>query len=973
GVTVELYNNLGVLVDTDVTDSLGDYEFVDVTPGDYSIVVVYPGATFVAAGPDSDVDAAGQSPTFTAGGTTTNVADAGVLPASMSSSVWLDLDGDGVLNGADTPVVGVTVELRDSLGNVVATTLTDSSGDYTFSDLAPGSDYTVTVVAALATFATIGDADTDASGLADPVALLSGTNSGSGDAAVLPVVIGDFVWLDLDGNGTQDLGEPGIEGATVEVFDSGGSLVTSSVTDADGNYDFSLFPGSYEVVVTAPGGGTFTAQTLATSDGSDVDASGSTGVLGWGSGDLTAAADAGVLPADIGGVVWLDEDVDGLNGAEPLVAGIVVNLFDGLGSLVASTITAADGTYAFAGLVPGDYVVRVVSGGVGFTAQGGDSDVDTTTGEASIAAAGSHSISAGLLPGFISGTVWSDIDGDGVNDLVEDGVGGVSVSLYDTLGVLVATTTTDGAGLYSFGPLGPGIYNVVVDGSGFPAGTTVTSDPDATLDGQTSLTLATTNVGVDFGYQPPATVSGVVFSDLDGDGIADPGEPGLGGVSVTITHPGGIITLVTGADGSYSAIVTPGPVDVDVDSTTVPGPAVLTTGNDPQSLTAVADSIVTAGATGYQPVGSVVGSLWFDVDAEGTIATGEPLVGGVLIELVNSSGTVVASTTTAADGSYRFDDVPLGTYTVSVAGTPPWGIVPVVSPSVVVTAGESKADLPLVGTETFAGTLFEDANENGIQDPGEDPIVGATVTLTWHGPDGIAGTADDIVYSTVTDNDGEYEFTMLPEGDFSVVIESTGLPPTVTPPPAAVVSITGGSCVTSTGSSCDNVPNVTLRPAVDLTVSITPDVENVAVGDLVVWTIEVLNNGPGTAEGPIEVIVTLPEGVEFVSMEGADWEVLEVDGVRVLVAHVDSLPEGGTSIFHITSRVVVLSASLQAMVTVGGASPEANLANNADVASLGALPFTGLATKTLGITGMLLLGAGVVLLAAARRRERWIS
>ena len=34
--------------------------------------------------------------------------------------------------------------------------------------------------------------------------------------------IGDFVWLDLDGDGVQDAGEPGLGGVTVELRDSGG-------------------------------------------------------------------------------------------------------------------------------------------------------------------------------------------------------------------------------------------------------------------------------------------------------------------------------------------------------------------------------------------------------------------------------------------------------------------------------------------------------------------------------------------------------------------------------------------------------------------------------------------------------------------------------------------------------------------------------------------------------------------------------
>ena len=85
--------------------------------------------------------------------------------------------------------------------------------------------------------------------------------------------------------------------------------------------------------------------------------------------------------------------------------------------------------------------------------------------------------------------MWVDADGDGVQDPGEPGLGGVTVNLYAesivvidgvtyNAGDLVATTTTDGTGNYSFDGLPAGAYSVEVDESTLAADFTATYDPD---------------------------------------------------------------------------------------------------------------------------------------------------------------------------------------------------------------------------------------------------------------------------------------------------------------------------------------------------------------------------------------------------------------------------------------------------------------------------------------------------------------
>ncbi len=62
--------------------------------------------------------------------------------------------------------------------------------------------------------------------------------------------IGDRVWLDVDGDGVQDAGEAGIAGVTVFLYDGGGHLVATTVTNSQGIYSFTgLTQGTYTVVV----------------------------------------------------------------------------------------------------------------------------------------------------------------------------------------------------------------------------------------------------------------------------------------------------------------------------------------------------------------------------------------------------------------------------------------------------------------------------------------------------------------------------------------------------------------------------------------------------------------------------------------------------------------------------------------------------------------------------------------------------
>lgn len=66
-----------------------------------------------------------------------------------------------------------------------------------------------------------------------------------------PYLVGDTVWFDVDGDGIQDPGEPGIAGVVVNLVDSAGHVIASATTDADGLYTIGVEAGVWTVEVDA--------------------------------------------------------------------------------------------------------------------------------------------------------------------------------------------------------------------------------------------------------------------------------------------------------------------------------------------------------------------------------------------------------------------------------------------------------------------------------------------------------------------------------------------------------------------------------------------------------------------------------------------------------------------------------------------------------------------------------------------------
>ncbi|MEO1085011.1 MAG: SdrD B-like domain-containing protein, partial [Acidobacteriota bacterium] len=402
------------------------------------------------------------------------------LPGELGDLVFRDDDLDGRQDVAEPGVAGVNVTLLGESGEALGQTSTDADGGYRFyltESASVGLAFEAPDGLSF-TAADLGDdaLDSDADPVTGEVAPFSAPLGGvdrTRDAG-LGAGLGDRIWLDVDANGVQDVGEAGLPGVTVTLYDAADSAVDQTTSDADGRYAFfGPAAGAYYLEVTAPAGFEFTARDRGDDDAdSDVNAAGRSSTFLVIEGSIDTAFDAGLVPVPVGSIgdrVWRDDNLNGVQDVgERGFRDVVVELFDANGAPRGTVTTDAGGAYSFTDLAAGSYYLAFSEpAGFCFTARdvgnddGADSDVDPETFTTSLfSLAGGDSDGtrdAGLVPdASIGNRVWLD-DGDGIQTGGEVGVGNVTVRLYDASDALLGTTATDSGGHYAFSP-GPGDY-----------------------------------------------------------------------------------------------------------------------------------------------------------------------------------------------------------------------------------------------------------------------------------------------------------------------------------------------------------------------------------------------------------------------------------------------------------------------------------------------------------------------------------
>ncbi|MGT2648884.1 accessory Sec-dependent serine-rich glycoprotein adhesin, partial [Streptococcus uberis] len=276
----------------------------------------------------------------------------------------------------------------------------------------------------------------------------------------------------------------------------------------------------------------------------------------------------GTLTYKIGNYVWVDTNNDGIQneGGTTGLADVLVTLTFPDGSTKAVR-TDANGYYEFAGLTDGETYTISFETPAGYTPAianaGTDDTIDSDGSSVTVTINGADNMT--LDTGFVADvvkevhtigdTVWEDTNKDGIQDVGEPGIPGVTVTLTNPDGTTV-TTTTDTNGHYEFTDLLNGDYTVTFETpAGYLPTTTDTGDDSLDSDGQVvKVTVAgSDNPTIDSGFVKEVyTIGDTVWEDTNKDGIQDAGEPGIPGVTVTLTNPDGTtVTTTTDADGYY--------------------------------------------------------------------------------------------------------------------------------------------------------------------------------------------------------------------------------------------------------------------------------------------------------------------------------------------------------------------------------------------------------------------------------------
>jgi SdrD B-like domain len=657
------------------------------------------------------------------------------------------------------------------------TAITDANGKYQFTEIPFGTyNVIVTQPTGFSTQTQDPDATVDNSTLLT-INSANPTNLKGDFGYVGSGSFGDKVFYDLNGNGIQDLADTiGVTGAQVTLTEAGldgifgnGDDVTigTKTVDSTGNYLFSNLPaGKYkaDIVTSSLSGATLTTPTSVTHTLTTE--------------ENYTAGDFGINGVTtISGFNYVDTNNNGIkDSGEASIQGTLVILSGGSLTTPLTTNTLADGSYTFANLVPGTYTVTMSqpttyldgkdTASTALTTNGIAAQDDKITNIVLVAGNNSASNNFGELPkATITGSVYLNPDNNGTQDAGEPNPtvanplpAGTTVTITSTTDPLVTfTVAINPDGTYSQ-DVPVGTYTVTVNS---PAGYTVSTSTElgaGTGANPSTVTVAageTKSQGKDGLYQAPvssSSSSSSSSSDVSSSSSSVSSSSDSSSSSSNVSS-----SIVSSSSSSISSSSTSSSELSSSSNSSVSSSQSSTTNTSSSSLNSSSASVssssnVSSSSSSSSSLNSssssvstisatITGSIYFDNDNNGTQDAGEPnptvanpLPAGTTVTIISITDPLVTFTVAInPDGTYS-QDVPVGTYTVTLSVPTPSGYSVTTSTelgngtganptTVTVAAGETKSQgkdgiyKPIVSSSSSSSSVVSSSSSSSNSNP----------------------------------------------------------------------------------------------------------------------------------------------------------------------------------------------------------------------------------------------------------------
>ena len=759
-------------------------------------------------------------------------------PMQIGNYLWYDVNGDGIQNPGELPIVGVTVNLYDAVGELIATTTTDADGHYLFSS--EGLD-----------------------GL-----------SGNGDDLF---AVGDNLTIRLDNTADYDPGQP-LDGWVLTVADQDdGSAPTPDDQDSDAVLADALALGAsapeIQVTALAPGWNDHTLDfgfTPVVPPTTTVAPTTTTTVA------PTTTTTVAPTTTTVASTTTTVAPTTTTTSVVPTTTTTVPPTTTTT-SVVPTTTTTVAPTTTTTSVVPTTTTTVAPT-----TTTTTVASTTTTTVASTTTTTVAPTTTTFVAPTTTTSVVVPVYDLALVKLLVstepvipgaevvfsiavrnQGDVGSGAFEITETLPAGLVLSINDVNGWVDNG--NGGLTHVVGAVDSIDPGETYVVELVATVDVTASGTLVnqaeiSSDSGDDEDSTPDSdtddpTIDRTDVGDLDID--SEPGDEDDHDIAVVqVTTPSTTTTTVapstttvapstttmapststttvapsttTMAPSTSTTTVAPSTTTVAPTTTTTSAVPTTTTTSAVPTTTTVAPSTTTSSTSTTQPpsptttttvlqTASLGDRVWLDDDRDGIQDAGEDGVPGIIVileQVVDGVAVEVATTLTDDNGYYLFDELAPGDYTVKFLIPEEYGI----SPTGAGTDDTVDSDGTRAGSITLDGVTYTvtttevvdleageedvswdqgiftepaslgdrvwfDDNANGIQDAGEAGVPGIIVIL-----ERIVDGIPMEVSSTTTDAQGDYLFDGLPPGDYQVVFL---IPSSYTPSPSTAGSDRG--------------------------------------------------------------------------------------------------------------------------------------------------------------------------------------